>query len=110
MRGLSVWVCLALAGAAACADSEVSRVLGARCDSDRECDQRCETGNDFPGGFCSLHCRTDGDCPDGARCAPQLEGGVCLVACRGNSDCDFLGSRWGCVSQSGASGNVCLGD
>ncbi len=106
---------LALAGAAAawlvgCADSDVSRAVGARCDTDRECSESCYTGGDFPGGFCSVHCRDDGDCPGDTRCAPQLEGGICLFACRSDSDCDFLGSRWSCESQQGASGNVCLGD
>ncbi|HRC55842.1 MAG TPA: hypothetical protein PKU97_07955 [Kofleriaceae bacterium] len=112
MRRSSIWVftVLALASVAGCADAPVSRAVGARCDTDRECDERCYTGGDFPGGFCSIGCRSDTDCPQDARCARQLAGGICLLSCADNAACEFLGPAWECQALSGASGKVCLGD
>jgi hypothetical protein len=91
-----------------CVSSDVSRTMGARCDSDRECDDRCLSGDDFPGGFCSTGCRSDDDCPANARCASG-EGSVCLIACSKDSECEFLGSNWRCRSAGSSSGRVCRG-
>lgn len=115
MSGIRVWLVSALVVlgglAVGCADSSVSRAVGARCDYDRECDGRCLTGGDYPGGLCSIACRDDDDCPSSSRCAPQRAGGICLLACDDDAQCrDLMGSTWECKSQVGASGMVCLGD
>lgn len=102
---------LAAAATGCSASSDVSRELGARCDAEEECDERCLTGARFPGGFCSATCDDDGDCPDGAACA-DLNGGVCLYDCEGAAACDFLGAGWRCDSEEAAGGGevmVCVG-
>jgi hypothetical protein len=79
-----------------CGGEAVSRAVGARCDLDRECDERClAPGADYPGGFCTVSCDTTPDCPGDAVCA-DLEGGVCLFNCVGDADCGFLGTAWTC--------------
>lgn len=84
------------AGLAGCsAGSEVSRTLGARCDSAAECEDRCLPPASFPGGFCSTSCERSDDCEPGASCA-ATEGGVCLFDCVDTADCAFLGEGWGC--------------
>lgn len=93
-----------------CGDDRVSRAVGARCDFDRECDEECHRGDDYPGGFCSVSCRTDDDCPEDTVCAPQREGGICLFPCTEDAGCKWLGATWECKSQVGASSMVCLGD
>ncbi len=89
-----------------CGKSDVSRTLGARCESERECDDLCLTGDDFPDGFCSVSCDSDDDCPDDARCV-RHQGGRCLFACDRDEDCEFLGDKWECKDESNASGQVC---
>jgi hypothetical protein len=90
-----------LAIAAGCsASSDVSRELGARCDQQDECDDRCLSGQLYPGGFCSASCDSDSDCPDEGACA-DVDGGVCLFDCVGAADCAFLGSGWQCRPQPG---------
>jgi hypothetical protein len=93
--------------------SDVSRSLGAVCEDEGECEDRCLTGGRYPDGFCSLSCNGDGDCPDGAACVDR-EGGVCLFTCSDRADCQFLGAEWRCRSQpEGGDGNgqvmVCTG-
>ncbi len=103
---------LVAAGPGCGVSSDVSRELGARCDTMDECDERCLAGSRFPGGFCSATCDDDGDCPDGAVCA-DLNGGVCLFDCDGAAACEFLGTDWECRSADGAGGGevmVCVGD
>jgi hypothetical protein len=86
----------ALGGLAGCSgDSDVSRTLGARCDSAKECEDRCLPPTSFPGGFCSTSCERSDDCESGASCA-DTEGGVCLFECVDMTDCAFLGEGWGC--------------
>ena len=72
-------------GAFAC--SPVDRAVGAACDSDRDCRDRCLT--DWPGGFCTLECRDDRDCPPEAVCS-DTRGGVCLLTCDVNRDCQDM--------------------
>lgn len=92
---------LALIGAAACADSDVSRAVGARCDDSSECDDRCLlAGDGWPGGFCTLSCDDDDDCPADTACA-DTEGGVCLFTCDDVPDCFFLGTGWTCQARDG---------
>jgi len=95
------------------ASSDVSRELGARCDQQDECDDRCLSGPPYPGGFCSATCDSDSDCPDEGACV-DLDGGVCLFDCVDAADCAFLGSGWQCLPESArgaASGEVmvCIG-
>lgn len=97
--------------AAACGGSDVSRTLGARCDDLSECDDRCLTGDPFPGGFCSVSCDVTGDCPGDSECV-DVEGGVCLFSCVEQAGCDFLGLGWTCEAVAGAGGEevmVCIG-
>jgi hypothetical protein len=103
---------LVAAGPGCGVSSDVSRELGARCNSMDECDERCLAGSRFPGGFCSATCDDDGDCPDGAACA-DLSGGVCLFDCDGAAACEFLGNGWECRSADAVGGGevmVCVGD
>jgi hypothetical protein len=105
-----VAVAVAVAVAAlGCNSSDVTRAVGARCASDRECDDVCLTGGDYPDGFCSLRCADDGDCPDNARCVRE-QGGTCLLKCENDNDCEFLGQKWDCQGAQNASGKVCRGD
>ena len=95
--------------ASGCGSSDVTRAVGARCASERECDELCLTGGDYPDGFCSLRCEDDGDCPGDTRCARE-QGGVCLFKCEEDNECEFLGEKWDCEGAPNASGRVCRGD
>jgi hypothetical protein len=111
MRGFGtcIWLAAFAAFALGCSSSDVNRAIGARCDSDRECDETCLSGGDFPGGFCSLRCESDDDCPDDTRCARQNGQGRCLVRCQEDEDCEYLGQQWDCENEASASGKVCRG-
>jgi len=90
------WIA-AFAVAAACSpDSDVSRTLGARCDTKADCQETCAPDPEYPGGFCTLTCLRASDCPSGATCVAE-EGGVCLFECDLDSECDFLGPGWICA-------------
>lgn len=94
--------------------SDVSRSLGARCDSASECDDRClPPGAAFPGGFCSESCERNGDCGVEASCV-AAEAGVCLFDCAVDANCAFLGDGWRCreiaLREDGAQkAKVCAG-
>jgi len=82
---------------AACQSEDVSRRLGARCDTTSDCDQKClSPGGDWPGGFCTTACTSDSDCGDGNHCISE-DGGVCTFACVRDPDCAFLGSGYACA-------------
>ena len=102
-----------LFAAVACSvESDVSRSVGARCESHDNCDMTCLRDADFPGGFCTIGCDTDGDCPGGAVCVDRDQG-VCLFACTAPDDCAFLGIEWVCKSvDARPTGEVsaCIGD
>jgi hypothetical protein len=84
---------------ASCAASDVSRSVGARCDSSTECDDRClAPAPAYPDGMCTLSCDADDDCPDDTSCTED-EGGICLFQCHISADCAFLGVGWGCVER-----------
>lgn len=84
---------------AACGDDGVSRAVGARCDTERDCDERClAPSTAYPDGFCSLSCESSDACPSDATCA-DVEGGVCLFSCVFPEDCAFLGPGWTCREQ-----------
>lgn len=74
-------------------------LVGAACDSDRQCDSRCVKGKHYPGGMCTVSCRDDRDCPGGTACIDE-SGGICALACGGNGDCDFMGARYLCDATS----------
>jgi hypothetical protein len=100
---------------AACSvSSDVSREIGARCDDQDECDERCLTGQRFPGGMCSLGCDAEEDCPSGSSCV-NVAGGSCLYSCREDPGCEFLGEQWTCQLERERGGEpdsmvtVCVG-
>jgi hypothetical protein len=81
---------------AACGSDGVSRVIGARCDTASECDDRCLVpSTDFPDGFCTLDCQSSAECPSASSCV-ERESGVCLFDCNFTADCAFLGPAWEC--------------
>ncbi len=90
---------LLLAFGLSCSSSDVSRSLGAQCDSRSDCDERCLRGEDYPDGMCTTSCETDRDCPGEARCIDE-EGGVCLYRCQERVQCEFLGGGWDCTEKS----------
>lgn len=97
-----------------CQSSDVSREVGARCDTNAECNEKClAPGGDWPGGFCTVLCDSDADCPDDTRCIEQ-DGGVCAFGCATDPNCAFLGSAYACKERDSHGGgvkvNVCRGD
>lgn len=85
---------------AACGGGGVSREIGARCDTARDCDDRClPPSDDFPDGLCTLDCQSSDECPDDTRCVDK-ESGVCLFTCNFTADCGFLGPQWECKEQN----------
>lgn len=92
-------------------DGGIDNTIGATCVSDRNCDDRCYMGGDFPGGFCSISCTSDHDCPSDTYCMSAADG-VCLFACPA-FDCSRLGPGWVCRERGRIGGgtiNVCSGD
>lgn len=105
------WVVFALL--ASCSSYDVSRTIGARCDRDTQCDERCLSTGPWPGGFCTTSCDVDADCPDGSACIAE-EGGVCTFTCNADPGCAFLGAGYACADRpdQGSSGTkvmVCRG-
>lgn len=107
-----------LAGAlvTSCTDSDVSRRVGARCDTSDDCDERClPSGIEYPGGFCTATCARDADCPGNAACAVigSASDAVCLFTCANDGACAFLGASWACQQLDRADGGnkvkVCRG-
>ena len=91
---------IALVLAAACGGDGVSREIGARCDSARDCDDRClPPSGDFPDGLCTLDCQNPDECPLDTTCIDK-ESGVCLFTCNFTADCGFLGPGWDCKEQN----------
>lgn len=83
----------------ACGGSDVSRAVGARCDTVDDCDDRClGPSTDYPAGFCTVDCSSGADCPDG-ECV-ERDGGVCLFRCDSDNACLFLGDGWTCHEDS----------
>lgn len=74
---------------AGCGDDDVGldgdRVGGA-CQDDRDCQYRCEDGDEFPDGTCTQPCNIDDDCPIGTYCIDR-EDGICLLGCEHPDDC-----------------------
>lgn len=63
-----------------------SPTVGGDCSDDEDCEQTCLTGDDWPGGMCTLSCDDDADCPDYSYCI-ETERGVCLMDCYEDDDC-----------------------
>ncbi len=103
-----------LAGAATmCGEDEVgneSHLVGAACDHNPDCDDRCVGGGNFPNGTCTVDCAHDEDCPAGSHCI-DTAGGVCLLSCESDHDCR---SGYACRDRDrqGHPGEapVCFGD
>jgi hypothetical protein len=60
--------------------------VGGSCQGDRDCDEECLRGGDFPDGTCSVSCNEDYDCPSDTYCVDK-EGGHCLLSCDRPADC-----------------------
>jgi hypothetical protein len=97
-----------------------TRTVGATCGSDADCDQLCERGGRFPGGFCTLRCHSNPECPEGTVCINR-DNGICMYPCATHSDCtsSFLGrGGYVCEYQQGfaegdtesVSYQVCIGE
>jgi len=100
---------LGLVGLAACQSSDVSREVGARCDRNSECDERCLLPSvDWPGGFCTISCDSDDDCPFDASCVQEDGGPVCAFHCLTDPGCNFLGQGYLCKERDrqGTTGKV----
>lgn len=87
---LSLFGCLlAFSLATACGNDGVGNdgaYVGGSCQDDRDCDEECLRGGDFPDGTCSVSCKVDDDCPSGTYCIDK-EGGQCLLSCDRPADC-----------------------
>ena len=71
--------------------------LGAPCNNDRQCFDRCEEG------FCTVRCEHDGQCPGGSACIDE-HGGVCAPVC-GPSGCG-PGYRCEATNRRGIDGRI----
>jgi hypothetical protein len=81
----------------ACQSFAVTRDLGARCDQNADCNQRCLTADlGWPGGMCTLGCDSDANCPNNAACIVD-QGGVCAFRCSVDADCAFLNGGYTCM-------------
>lgn len=106
---------LALAAIAGCQSSDVSRELGARCDRNSECDERCLAPSpEWPGGFCTISCDVNADCPSGSACVDEGGNGVCAFTCATDAGCVFLNVGYACKERDthatgGGKVNVCRG-
>lgn len=106
-------IALAFIVLAACGrdSGDIDSYIGAACDRDSQCDERCYTDpGTFPGGFCSIGCNSDRDCPGDTVCTDK-EGGVCMFLCSA-IDCRDLGPGWRCTDEDNVGGgkdNICRG-
>ena len=62
-------------------------VVGGECTGDAACEDRCLTGDKFPGGMCAVTCRTDADCPAATLCVKHAGGAFCMLECSDASQC-----------------------
>ena len=84
-----------------------SHKVGGRCGSDGDCDKRCVTGIQFPGGYCTITCTGDKDCPGGSACVMSSnDEGICLATCQVPTDCAGYGSGYQCNRQPRQSGTM----
>ncbi len=104
---------IALILLAACQSSDVSRDVGARCDTNADCNSKCEVPSaDWPDGFCTVLCDSNANCPENTVCIEE-DGGICAYTCAADPDCTFLGA-YSCKQRdshgAGAKVNACRGD
>lgn len=89
---------------------EESPTVGGTCTDNEDCQEKCLTGGDWPGGMCTVSCSDDRDCPDLSYCIEE-ERGVCLMDCMEDDDCP---SGYECEDEDreGHRGKayVCVGD
>jgi hypothetical protein len=96
------------------APTDATRELGAPCDLDVECNERCLPAPRWPQGFCSKACAATADCPVGADCVTRdPDGAVCVFVCHDDRDCDFLESSlvedaWACARDGERELRVCV--
>ncbi|MEO6776502.1 MAG: hypothetical protein ABI467_26390 [Kofleriaceae bacterium] len=96
-----VWILVA-----ACQSSDVSRQVGARCDTNADCDVKCLAPDGaWPGGFCTVLCDSDANCPADTRCIED-QGGICAFTCAGDPGCTFLGDGYTCQQVDSHGGGV----
>ena len=95
-------------GQGICEITPVTPGTGSACNAETDCDSslsnRCLTGPDWPGGYCSNNCL--GTCDNGDQCGFD---GVCLKACNDISDCR---QGYDCLPYflfGGGSASVCVG-
>lgn len=69
---------------AGCGDD--AEVVGGSCRNQGDCQERCLSGKDYPGGMCSVSCRDSRDCPSDTVCSKK-DGGVCMALCSYDDDC-----------------------
>jgi hypothetical protein len=89
MRMVMLLLVVGGAALAGCGDDDVGfegDLVGGSCDTSHDCQYRCETGDHYPGGTCTLPCNVDDDCPAGTYCINH-DDGVCLLACEVPADC-----------------------
>lgn len=108
----TLFVSLFMVAVFACSDDGPNDLVGGSCVDDRDCQERCLQGGDYPGGFCSVTCRDDVDCPEDTICVDK-DNGVCVFPCDAVADCDFLGGAdYTCRATDDWAGRevlVCLG-
>ena len=111
MKAMLIVALVVAVGACGRDDGDIDELIGARCEVNGDCDDRCFTDvDDYPGGFCSLQCDSDSDCTPDSFCIDK-DGGVCLFLCP-DFDCGRLGAGWECKDRDRVGGgkiSVCFG-
>jgi hypothetical protein len=99
-------VALTVGTLAGCGTDDVgprSHMVGGRCTTNTDCVDRCMTGAEFPGGYCTVGCASHADCPGGSVCVAS-GGGVCLAACHLPADCKAFGVDYACALRTSEAG------
>jgi hypothetical protein len=89
--------------------AKLTSEVGKACASNAECGAgTCETGEDYPGGYCSGACVADADCGGKGVCLKDGygSGGSCFERCTADTDCARDASGYGCV-DIGAESKIC---
>ncbi len=95
---------------AGCGDVGVNGdLVGGSCRDNRDCEEDCLSGKDYPGGMCSVACRDSRDCPNDTVCSNK-DGGVCMLLCRYDDDCrrDYDCKSKGLKGEPGEA-SICVG-
>jgi len=89
--------------------AKLSNEVGKACASKSDCGAgTCETGQEYPGGYCSGACVADADCGGKGVCLKDGygSGGSCFERCNVDTDCGRDASGYGCVDV-GAASKIC---